>query len=118
VTPLNDSTCVWAKFVNDVRTLGLGAAIEGHRVRLAVVGYADASGQSDTNVTLSESRAQGVRDTLIAEEIPGVDVVAVGRGERNPEIRRPLADDRYVTFRVTVADPQPPPPTAPPGERR
>lgn len=105
VTPLATQRCVWMKLVDQIRELAAAAKGAGKLLRVSVVGYADSSGQIDSNVTLSQARAEGIRAALIGAGTSGVEVVAVGRGARNPELKQPLADDRYVTFRVSIAEP-------------
>ena len=102
VTPLADQQCGWARLVGEIRELAAAVTQAGQRVTIAVVGYADASGSAEPNMMLSRARAENVRAAMLAEAVPGVDVVAVGRGARRSGEAQTLAEDRYVTFRVIV----------------
>jgi OOP family OmpA-OmpF porin len=102
VTPLPQQGCNWSALVDQVRRLAVAAGAAGEPVTVSVVGYADVSGGSEPNMLLSQARAESIRTALLAENIAGLNVVAVGRGARRSGPARPLADDRYVTFRVAV----------------
>jgi OmpA family protein len=107
-TPLEDQRCGWERLLADVRELAGLAAAAGRRVRLSVVGYADITGSDQPNLLLSRARAESVRASIVAAAVPGVEVVAVGRGARRSVESRTLADDRYVTFRVEFDEPAAP----------
>lgn len=51
---------------------------------ITVIGHTDRAGNADANDTLSVSRAQAVRDMLVASGTKTFGLDAVGRGEREP----------------------------------
>jgi outer membrane protein OmpA-like peptidoglycan-associated protein len=71
---------------------------------LRVEGYADASGESDQNLPLSQLRADVVRDYLIAQGIDAGRLVAKGFGTENPvaenDTEAGRAQNRRVEFHV------------------
>ena len=117
IAPLANQKCAWASLVGEIRELAAAVTQAGQRVTIAVVGYADVSGGAEPNMMLSRARAENVRAAMIAEAVPGVDVVAVGRGARRSGEAQRLADDRYVTFRVMVGPPSSAAPAAASEER-
>jgi outer membrane protein OmpA-like peptidoglycan-associated protein len=57
---------------------------------IVVVGHTDLVGTDDLNDALARKRAESVRAVLIARDIASDNVVAVGRGKREPAV--PTAD--------------------------
>lgn len=57
--------------------------------RIAVVGHADTSGGDQYNRTLSEARAEAVRNQLVAQGIPADRIVTEARGETDPLVPTP-----------------------------
>ena len=77
-------------------------------VRISVEGHTDSIGPADYNQSLSERRAEAVRDMLInSQEVSGGQVTAVGRGESVPiadnMIGAGRATNRRVQFILGVA---------------
>ena len=62
---------------------------------LRLQGYADTTGNSQENLTLSEGRAEAVKRYLVSQGVDGAQVTTVGRGE---EVNRLPASGRTVTF--------------------
>lgn len=116
VTPLPEQRCNWPEVISALRELAVAAASAGRVVSLAVVGFADITGAPDTNDVLSRARAEGVRDTILSAGIAGLHVQAIGRGARTPAAGQSLADDRHVSFSVTIGGSEPA--TAPPASTR
>ena len=63
---------------------------------LLVAGYSDASGDASTNQTISQQRADLVRQLLVEAGVPGEKIIAVGLGEL-PDTGN-AAGDRRVEF--------------------
>ena len=72
--------------------------------RFTVEGHADPRGRPDSNLTLSQERAESVKRYLMDQGIAGDRLVAEGRGDREPMLpAEPAApQNRRVTF-VTQA---------------
>jgi outer membrane protein OmpA-like peptidoglycan-associated protein len=72
--------------------------------RFTVEGHADPRGNSNSNLTLSQDRAESVKRYLMDQGIAGDRLVAEGRGDREPMLpAEPAApENRRVTF-VTQA---------------
>jgi hypothetical protein len=101
VTPLPAQGCAWDGLVAALRELAAAGTAAGRPVSVDVVGYADISGSSEPNLRLSQARAESVRAALFAA-VPGLEAAAFGRGGRRSGEARTLAEDRYVTFRVSI----------------
>jgi hypothetical protein len=89
--------------------------------QIEVTGHTDTVGSADSNLALSQRRAEVVADELIRQGVPATDIVTVGRGEE--DLLVPTADgvDEPRNRRVEILVPQPPPPApvaevAPPPE--
>lgn len=54
---------------------------------IVVIGYTDSTGSDSLNDKLSLQRANAIRDELIKHEIPAADIVAEGRGKREPVVK-------------------------------
>lgn len=109
----------------------LGDLIAGYpRASIRVIGYTDAVGGDEYNLDLSRSRAQSVKDGLVALHPPeGVRFETEGRGKQNPVGSNETAAGRTMNRRVEVfikpqareiieatAMPEPPAQEAPPPE--
>ena len=68
--------------------------------RFTVEGHADPRGNSNSNLTLSQERAESVKRYLLDQGIAGDRLVAEGRGDREPMLpAEPAApENRRVTF--------------------
>ncbi len=68
--------------------------------RFTVEGHADPRGNADSNLTLSQERAESVKRYLMAQGIAEDRLLAEGRGEREPMLpAQPAApENRRVTF--------------------
>lgn len=54
---------------------------------IVVIGYTDSTGSDQLNDKLSLQRANAIRDELVRRGIPAGDVVAEGRGKREPLVK-------------------------------
>jgi hypothetical protein len=87
---------------------------------LRLRGFADTTGNTTANITLSQERADNVRDYLIQQGVDASRISTVGHGEEHPEERMLPAQGRTVTFegcqpmKVAEATPPAPAPTAVP----
>jgi hypothetical protein len=101
-------------------TLGAGAAQvvataaqeyqQTGAAQIEVTGHTDTVGSAESNLELSQRRAQVVADELIRLGVPATDIVTVGRGEE--DLLVPTADgvNEPRNRRVEILVPQPPPP--------
>jgi outer membrane protein OmpA-like peptidoglycan-associated protein len=71
-------------------------------VRIKIGGYTDNSGDAQHNQTLSQDRANGVRDRLIALGISPDRLEAQGYGEQFPVADNSTEDGRAANRRVSV----------------
>lgn len=114
----------------------LGFLKDHPEVSLEIEGHTDSRGSEEYNLSLSERRANAVRDWLIAKGVDAERLSAVGKGEGAPQVAEPegcqnpnppdasaceevWATNRRVVFEVTegeetIEEPEaPPPPPAP-----
>ena len=82
----------------------LGAVISGYAAaNIRVSGYTDSVGGDDYNLDLSRSRAQSVKDALVAQNPPaGVTFETDGRGKADPVATNDTAEGRQMNRRVEV----------------
>lgn len=66
---------------------------------LTVEGHTDSKGGNEYNKRLSQRRAQSVRDILVANGVPSVSVIAVGRGEENLLVKNEQSDVDFARNR-------------------
>lgn len=71
-------------------------------LRLALEGHTDSIGSDEYNQTLSEKRAFGVRDYLVAQGIDGNSLTAVGMGKRDPIASNDTNEGRQQNRRVEM----------------
>lgn len=88
--------------------LDLGALLN-KTVRVEISGHTDSVGTEEDNLRLSEDRARGVREDLVARGIPFDRLVVVGKGATDP-LREELTEEdravnRRVGFRALVGEP-------------
>ncbi|MCE7903799.1 MAG: hypothetical protein DYH20_14465 [Gammaproteobacteria bacterium PRO9] len=69
---------------------------------VAVVGHTDNTGSDAYNQSLSQRRADAVRDYLVSQGIPAGSLSAVGMGESEPIATNDTADGRAENRRVTL----------------
>ncbi|MGB6200938.1 MAG: OmpA family protein, partial [Candidatus Acidiferrales bacterium] len=81
----------------------LSGIVLGHPgLKLAIDGYTDSVGSDAFNQTLSEKRAEGVRDYLVAQGIDTGSVTATGFGKANPVADNTTAAGRQQNRRVEI----------------
>lgn len=71
-------------------------------VEVQISGHSDRKGQDDDNDRLSELRALSVLEELAEAGIPRDQMVAVGRGERDPRVPTPDGVEEIANRRVEV----------------
>ncbi len=69
---------------------------------IRVVGHTDSTGSEAYNQSLSERRANSVRNFLIDQNVPAAQLTAVGRGELEPVATNETADGRSKNRRVEL----------------
>jgi len=68
-----------------------------------IAGYTDSRGSDEYNRTLSQRRAEAVRDFLIGEGVPSDHIQAEGRGEMSPVAPNTTAEGRAENRRVEIS---------------
>ena len=71
-------------------------------LKIQVEGHTDSVGSDDYNQTLSEKRANAVRDYLVTEGVPDGTVSAIGLGKANPVASNDTAAGRQQNRRVEM----------------
>ena len=71
-------------------------------VRVNVEGYTDSVGSPEKNMSLSEKRAQAVRDYLVSLGLPTDRITAVGKGEADPVASNKTVSGRSANRRVEL----------------
>jgi outer membrane protein OmpA-like peptidoglycan-associated protein len=71
-------------------------------LRVSVEGHTDNVGTEDKNLTLSEKRAQAVRDFLINAGVPADHITAAGKGQGEPVATNKTAAGRQQNRRVEL----------------
>jgi outer membrane protein OmpA-like peptidoglycan-associated protein len=77
-------------------------ALRGKEQPMVVYGYTDNVGTYDNNMTLSQKRAQAVRDYLVTKGIPNDLITAQGKGPDNPVAENTSIDGRAQNRRVEI----------------
>jgi outer membrane protein OmpA-like peptidoglycan-associated protein len=77
-------------------------ALRGKEAPMVVYGYTDNVGTYDNNITLSQKRAQSVRDYLVSKGIPNDLITAQGKGPDNPVADNTSTDGRAQNRRVEI----------------
>jgi outer membrane protein OmpA-like peptidoglycan-associated protein len=89
---------------NEILTKALNTLRTNPELRVEVQGHTDDVGRNASNQTLSERRANSVRDWLITNGIDGSRMTARGYGEDNPLVPNDSpenrARNRRIQFRV------------------
>ena len=71
-------------------------------LRVQVEGHTDSVGSDDFNQTLSEKRAQAVRDFLVTQDVDGNSITAKGFGKTRPVVSNDTAEGRQRNRRVEL----------------
>jgi outer membrane protein OmpA-like peptidoglycan-associated protein len=71
-------------------------------VRVTVEGYTDNRGKAETNMTISEKRAQAVRDYLVSLGLPADRITATGKGAADPVASNKTVSGRSANRRVEL----------------
>jgi outer membrane protein OmpA-like peptidoglycan-associated protein len=72
------------------------------QARIKVVGHTDDTGDPDTNRTLSQNRADSVRDELVGKGIAADRIETSGAGSENPIGKNDTAEGRAKNRRIDV----------------
>jgi OmpA-OmpF porin, OOP family len=71
-------------------------------VKVEIGGHTDAAGSDDHNLSLSQARADSVRDYLVSQGVDGSRLVAKGYGESDPIADNKTAHGRAKNRRVEL----------------
>jgi len=71
-------------------------------LKIQVEGHTDAVGSDEYNMKLSQQRADGVREYLVSQGVPGQTVVATGLGKADPVASNDTAAGRQQNRRVEM----------------
>lgn len=71
-------------------------------LRLEVEGHTDSVGSDDYNMTLSQHRAEAVRDYLVQQGIPDASIIARGLGKASPVASNDTPEGRQQNRRVEL----------------
>ena len=85
-----------------IRTLDALAGERGRRLRVELVGHADADGPPVSNDPLSVKRAERVRQAAAGLGLRHLDLTATGVGSRQPRSLEPTDDAKRANRRVTT----------------
>jgi outer membrane protein OmpA-like peptidoglycan-associated protein len=80
----------------------IAAALAGKDQPIVVYGYTDNVGTRDINATLSQNRAQAVRDYLVSKGIPQDLITAQGKGPDDPVADNTSVEGRAQNRRVEI----------------
>ncbi len=70
--------------------------------KLTICGYTDNVGATESNLALSQKRAQVVKEFLVAEGIPASQLVATGKGEARPVASNETTEGRALNRRIEI----------------
>ena len=70
--------------------------------KLTICGYTDNVGATESNLALSQKRAQVVKDFLVAEGIPASQLIATGKGETKPVASNETTEGRALNRRIEI----------------
>lgn len=88
---------------NKTELTAVAAAIKAcPQATVTVVGHTDNTGDDETNVPLSKSRAQTVADYLVSQGVPAGSVTAEGAGSSQPVAGNDTADGRAQNRRTEI----------------
>jgi len=79
-----------------------GIVLNYPSLRLTIEGYTDSTGSAEFNQSLSEKRADGVRDYLINQGIDDGTLSATGFGMNNPVADNRTSEGRQKNRRVEI----------------
>lgn len=71
-------------------------------IKVVVEGHTDSTGSAEKNMTLSEKRAQAVRDYLVSKGVPDAQITAAGKGESEPIATNKTVAGRQQNRRVEL----------------
>jgi OOP family OmpA-OmpF porin len=95
-----------AQLTADSRPILAGVAADLKRyprLRVEMQGHTDSSGSDQYSLSLSERRANSVREFLLGEGVPATQVTARGYGEGQPVADNRTAEGRATNRRVVMA---------------
>lgn len=92
---LQDLAQTFRQFTAAAAALGRGPAVE-------IAGHTDGSGTEETNLLLSQRRAEWVRDRLVGMGVPAERLHIVGKGPSEPARPENSEEDRAYNRRITL----------------
>lgn len=70
--------------------------------KIQICGYTDNVGATESNLALSQKRAQVVKEFFVAEGIPASQLIATGKGETRPVASNETTEGRALNRRIEI----------------
>ena len=97
----NNSSVIDASSLDDLDTLA-GIMQKDDTLKLSIEGHTDSRGNAEYNMSLSQSRADAVKQYLIEKGISDSRITAIGYGETQPVATNDTAEGRNKNRRVEL----------------
>jgi outer membrane protein OmpA-like peptidoglycan-associated protein len=75
---------------------------KNNQIEAEIMGHTDNVGDPNSNIDLSQRRAEKIRDYMISKGISGAKVKAIGKGDTEPKTSNETAEGRMLNRRVEV----------------
>jgi OOP family OmpA-OmpF porin len=70
--------------------------------QVQIVGYTDSDGTADSNLTLSQERADAVKTYLVGREVPADSLTTLGKGEADPLVPNDSPENKAKNRRIEL----------------
>lgn len=104
----DDQTALSAPAHENLDRVGDSLARVAHHRSIVVEGHTDSEGEAAHNLSLSQKRADAVREHLVAQGIDATKIRAVGKGEREPIADNDTPEGRAQNRRIEIEFPRRP----------
>jgi len=91
-----------AQLTTHVAQLAQIAGVADQRYRIDIVGHTDADGAEESNLSLSQARADAIKTALTPAAGAGVELAALGEGSRQPVVVSDNERDKQRNRRVAI----------------
>lgn len=75
---------------------------KNNQIEAEIMGHTDNVGDPNSNIDLSQRRAEKIRDYMVSKGISGAKVKAIGKGDTEPKTSNETAEGRMLNRRVEV----------------